>query len=94
MQLTKIEKLNDLKRENKKIEFIYKGWEEPNRGQEIVYYGILINGIDKTQEMFSEEKIQLFINEKIETEHPEKDFVFIPSLGFPLVHILNFNKTT
>ncbi|AWK05287.1 hypothetical protein HYN56_14000 [Flavobacterium crocinum] len=94
IQLTKIDKPNGFKTENKKIEFVYKGWEEPNRGQEIVYYGVLINGVDKTLEFFSEEKIQLFINEKIETEHPEKNFVFIPYSGLILVDILNFNKTS
>lgn len=92
IQLTKIEKLNHSKTPNKKIEFVYKGWEEPNRGQEIVYYSVLINGIDKTQELFSEERIQYCINEKIETEHPGKNFVFIPSLDFLLVDTQNFNK--
>ncbi|MFD2939040.1 hypothetical protein [Flavobacterium notoginsengisoli] len=94
IQLTKIEKLNDFKRENKKLEFIYKGWEEPNRGLEIVYYSVLINAIDRTQELFSEDKIQCHINEKMETEHPSKNFVFIPYSNCPLVDTLKFNKTT
>lgn len=94
MQLTKITNLNDFKRENKKIEFIYKGWEEPNRGQELVYYALLIDGIDKTKELFSENAIQCVINEKIETEHPSKNFAFIPNRDFLLLNTLDFTKTS
>ncbi|WP_431244904.1 hypothetical protein ACQ9BO_12180 [Flavobacterium sp. P21] len=94
MQLTKIDNLNDFKRENKKIELVYKGREEPNRGQELVYYALLIDGIDKTKELFSENAIQCVINEKIETEHPSKNFAFIPNRDFLLLNTLDFTKTS
>lgn len=93
MQLTKITSLNDFKIENKKIEFVYKGWEEPNRGQELVYYALLIDGIDKTKELFSSDTIRCVFNKKIETEHPTKNFAFIPNNDFLLLNTLNLTKT-
>ncbi|MXO05712.1 hypothetical protein [Flavobacterium sp. HBTb2-11-1] len=94
MQLTKIEKLYKFENINKKIEFVYAGWEEPNRGLELVYYTLLINGVDKTQDLFTEKKIQCFIDEKIETEHPIKNFAFIPCKDLFLLDIENFSKVS
>ncbi|MDQ6529246.1 hypothetical protein [Flavobacterium sp. LHD-85] len=94
IQLKKIEKLEPHKILNKKIEFVYKGWEEPNGGQELVYYALLIDGIEKTEELFSENAIQCVINEKIETEHPSKNFAFIPNRDFLLLNTLDFTKTS
>ncbi|MNQ18700.1 hypothetical protein D3C85_317520 [compost metagenome] len=94
IQLKKIEKLEPHKILNKKIEFVYKGWEEPNRGQELVYYALLIDGIDKTKELFSEKVIQCVINEKMETEHPSENFAFIPNSDFLLLNTLDFTKTS
>ena len=94
MQLKKIEKLEPHKILNKKIEFVFKGWEEPNRGQELTYYALLIDGIDKTQELFSSDVIECVINEKIETEHPSSNFAFIPNKDFLLLNTLDFTTTS
>lgn len=94
IQPKKIEKLEPHKILNKKVEFVFKGWEEPNRGQELTYYALLIDGIDKTKELFSENAIQCVINEKIETEHPAKNFAFIPNNDFLLLNTLDFTKTS
>ncbi|WP_433810221.1 hypothetical protein [Flavobacterium johnsoniae] len=93
IQLEKIENLEIYKNLNQKIEFVYKGWEEPNRGQELVYYTLLIDGIDRTRELFSVDTIQCTLNEKIQTEHPTKNFAYIPCKDFLLLDTLNFNKT-
>ena len=92
IQIKQIEHLNLFKIINKKIELKYMGWEEPNRGQELVYYSILIDGIDKTEELFSQKTIQCQVNEKIETEHPTKNFAFIPCIDFILLNTLDFTK--
>lgn len=94
IELKKIENLDLYKNLNKKIEFVYKGWEEPNRGQELVFYSIVIDGIDRTRELFSVDTIQCSLNEKIETEHPVKNFAFIPCKDFILLNTENFNKTS
>ena len=49
IQLNKIENLDHHKNLNKKIEFVFMGWEEPNKGQELSYYILLIDQIDKNQ---------------------------------------------
>jgi hypothetical protein len=92
IQIKQIEHLNLFKIINKKIELKYMGWEEPNRGQELVYYSILIDGIDKTEELFSQKTIQCQVNEKIVTEHPTKNFAFIPCIDYLLLNTLDFTK--
>ncbi|MBS7233025.1 hypothetical protein KHA90_18545 [Flavobacterium psychroterrae] len=92
IQIKQIEHLSLFKTINKQIELKYMGWEEPNRGQNIVYYSVLIDGIDKTEELFSEKTIQCLVNEKIETEHPTKNFVFIPSIDCYLLNTLDYTK--
>jgi hypothetical protein len=92
LQIKKIENLNAFQNINKRIQFVYKGWEEPNRGQDLVYYSILIDGQDKTKELFSVDTIQCVINEKIEVEHPDKNFAFIPCTDFLLLNTVDFTK--
>ncbi|WP_347051782.1 hypothetical protein [Flavobacterium olei] len=94
IELKKVKNLDLYKNLNKKIEFVYKGWEEPNRGQELVFYSILIDGIDRTRELFSVDTIQCTLSEKIDTEHPVKNFAFIPCKDFILLNTENFNKTS
>ncbi|MCM0666537.1 hypothetical protein [Flavobacterium tyrosinilyticum] len=93
IQLNKIENLDPHKNLNKKIEFVFIGWEEPNKGQELSYYILLIDQIDKTKELFSSDTIQCVINKKIETEHPTKNFAFIPNKDFILLNTIDFTKT-
>lgn len=78
---------------NNKVQLKYMGWEEPNRGQELVYNSVLIDGIDKTEELFSAKTIQCLVNEKIEIEHPTKTFAFIPSFGSILINTSDYTKT-
>ncbi len=92
IQLKKIQNLEPYKNLNKKVEFVFAGWEEPNRGQEFTYYSLKIDGIDKTKELFSSDAIHCIINEKIETEHPSKNFAFIPNNDFLLLNTLDFTK--
>lgn len=92
IQIKQIEHLSLFKTINKRIELKYMGWEEPNRGQELVYYSVLLDGIDKTDELFSEKTIQCLVNEKIETEHPTKNFAFIPCIDFLLLNTLDYTK--
>jgi len=92
IQIKQIEHLSLFKTINKRIELKYMGWEEPNRGQEIVYYSVLIDGIDKTEELFSAKTIRCSVNEKIEIEHPTKNFAFIPCIDFLLLDTLDFIK--
>ena len=92
IQIKQIEHLSLFKTINKRIELKYMGWEEPNRGLELVYYSILINGNDMTEELFSEKTIQCQVNEKIETEHPTKNFAFIPCVDFYLLNTLDYTK--
>lgn len=92
IQIKQIEHLSLFKSKNKRIELKYIGWEEPNRGQELVYYSLLIGGKDKTDELFSTKTIQCLLNEKIETEHPTKNFAFIPCVDFYLLNTLDNTK--
>lgn len=92
IQIKQIEHLSLFKTINKKIELKYMGWEEPNRGQELVFYSLLIDGIDKTEELFSTKTIQCLLNEKIEIEHPTKNFAFIPCSDFYLMNTLDYTK--
>jgi len=92
IQIKQIEHLSLFKAINKRIELKYVGWEEPNRGQELVYYSLLIDGIDKTEELFSTKNIQCLLNEKIEIEHPTKNFAFIPCADFLLFNTLDYTK--
>ncbi|MBS7253177.1 hypothetical protein [Flavobacterium branchiicola] len=92
IQLKQIKHLSLFKNLNKKIELKFTGWEEPNRGQELLYYSLFINGIDKTEELFSAKNIQCLLNEKIEIEHPTKNFAFIPSTDFYLLNTLDYTK--
>lgn len=92
IRINKIEHLSLFKTINKRIELKYMGWEEPNRGQELVYYSVLIDGIDKTEELFSAKTIQCLVNEKIEIEHPTKNFAFIPCVDFLLLDTFNYAK--
>lgn len=93
IQLKQIESLSSIKNTNNRIQLKYKGWEERSAGQMIVYHAVLIDDFDKTQELFGEKEIQSSIDEKIEIEHPTKNFAFIPSLGSFLINISNYNKT-
>lgn len=93
IQLKKIENLHSIERTNKKIELKYLGFEEPNRGQVLFYYALLIDGIDKTEALFSTKTLQCVVDEKIETEHPDKDFAFIPCLDSVLLDTLANTKT-
>lgn len=92
IQIKQIEHLSLYKIINERIELKYMGWEEPNRGQELVYYSVLIDGIDKTEELFSAKTIQCLVNEKIEIEHPAKNFAFIPCIDFLLLNTLDYTK--
>lgn len=92
IQIKQIEHLSFYKTVNKRIELKYMGWEEPNRGQELVYYSLLIDGKDKTEELFSAKTIQCLLNEKIEIEHPTKNFAFIPCIDFYLLNTLDYTK--
>lgn len=92
IQIKQIEYLSLFKTINKRIELKYMGWEEPNRGQELVYYSVLIDGIDKTEELFSAKTIPCLLNEKIEIEHPTKNFGFIPCADFYLLNTLDYTK--
>lgn len=92
IQIKQIEHLSLFKTINKKMELKYMGWEEPNRGQELVFYSLLIDGIDKTEELFSTKTIQCLLNEKIEIEHPTKNFAFIPCSDFYLMNTLDYTK--
>lgn len=92
IQIKQIEYLSLFKTINKRIELKYMGWQEPNRGQELVYYSLLIDGKDKTEELFSTKTIQCLLNEKIEIEHPTKNFAFIPCVDFYLLNTLDYTK--
>jgi len=94
IQLKEIEDLEPPKNLNKKVNFVFMGWEEPNKGQEIAYYSLLVDGIDKTKELFSSDTIQCVINNKIETEHPTENFAFVPNSDFLLLNTLDFTKTS
>jgi len=91
-QIKQIEHLSLFKTINKRIQLKYMGWEEPNRGQELVYYSVFIDGIDKTEELFSTKNIQCVLNEKIEIEHPTKTFAFIPCVDLYLLNTLDYTK--
>ncbi|WP_291286252.1 hypothetical protein [Flavobacterium sp.] len=91
-QIKQIEHLSLFKTINKRIQLKYMGWEEPNRGQELVYYSVFIDSIDKTEELFSTKNIQCVLNEKIEIEHPTKNFAFIPCVDFYLLNTLDYTK--
>ncbi|MCC9019408.1 hypothetical protein [Flavobacterium lipolyticum] len=91
-QIKQIEHLSLFKTINKRIQLKYMGWEEPNRGQELVYYSVFIDGIDKTEELFSTKNIQCILNEKIEIEHPTKNFAFIPCVDLYLLNTLDYTK--
>jgi hypothetical protein len=92
IQLEEIKKLAPFKNVKNKIELVYKGWEEQNRAEALAYYAVVINGVDKTQELFSANTIRGFVNEKIEIEHPAKNFMFIPSVDSFLMNTLDFTK--
>lgn len=92
IQIKLIEYLSLFKTINKRIELKYMGWEEPNRGQEILYYSIWIDGIDKTEVLFSEKTIQCVVNEKVETEHPTNNFAYIPSIDSYLLNTSDYTK--
>lgn len=91
-QIMQIEHLSLFKTISRRIELKYMGWEETNRGQELVFYSLLIDGIDKTKELFSAKIIQCLVNEKIEIEHPTKNFAFIPCIDFVLINTLHYTK--
>ncbi|WP_316633909.1 hypothetical protein [uncultured Flavobacterium sp.] len=93
IQVKKIESLSLIKNTNKRIHLKYLGWEELNRGQELVYYTVVIDDIDRTEVLFGEKRIQCSINEKIEIEHPTKDFGFISSIGSFLINTSTYYKT-
>lgn len=90
--ITKIEILSVFKSTNNKVQLKYVGWEELNRGQELVYYSLFIDGKDKTEELFSTKTIQCLLNEKIEIEHPTKNFAFIPCSDFYLLNTFDYTK--
>lgn len=90
--INKIKNLSLFKSINNKVQLKYVGWEEPNRGQELVYYSLFIDGKDKTEELFSTKTIQCLLNEKIEIEHPTKNFAFIPCCDFYLLNTLDYTK--
>lgn len=92
-EVKKIENLSLFKSINNKVHLKYMGWEEPNRGQELVYYSVLINDLDRTEELFSAKTIQCLINEKIEIEHPTKHFAFIPCVDSILLNTFDYTKT-
>lgn len=93
IQLTKIENLSLLKNPNQKIELKYLGWEEPYRGFELFYYALFIDGIDQTETLFSSDKLDCNFNEKMEIEHPTRNFAFIPCADRILLDTSNFSKT-
>lgn len=93
IQLKQIESLSSIKNINNRIQLKYKGWEERSAGQMIVYHAVLIDEFDRTKELFGEKEIQSSIDEKIEIEHPTKNFGFISARGSFLINISNYNKT-
>lgn len=93
MAINKIKNLSLFKSINNKVQLKYMGWEEPNRGQELVYYAVFINDVDKTEELFSVKTIQCLLNEKIEIVHPTKNFAFIPCVDSILINTSDFTKT-
>lgn len=93
IQVKQIESLSLIKNLNNRIHLKYLGWEEPNRGQELVYYAILIDDFNRTEELFGEKRVSCFFNEKIEIEHPTKNFAFLSSLGSFLINISTYHKT-
>lgn len=93
IQVKQIESLSLIKNLNNRIQLKYLGWEEPSAGQMIVYHSVLIDDFDRTNELFGKNRIQSFIDEKIEIEHPTKNFAFLPSLGSFLINISTYHKT-
>jgi hypothetical protein len=93
IDVKKIENLSLSTIINNKVQLKYMGWEEPNRGQELVYYSVLINNVDKTEELFSAKTIQCLVNEKIELAHPTKNFAFIPCIDSILINTSDYTKT-
>lgn len=93
IQSTKIESLSLLKNPNQKIELKYLGWEEPHRGFELFYYALFIEGINQTEALFSSDKLDCNFNEKMEIEHPTRNFAFIPCADRILLDTSNFSKT-
>lgn len=94
IQLTKIENLSSFENQNQKVELKYLGWEEPNRGQELYYYAVMIDGIDQTEALFSTNKLQFSFNENIQIEHPARNFAFISSLENVLIDTSKLTKTS
>lgn len=95
IELQKIEILSLFKNTNEKIELKYMGWAEINRGQELVYYSILIDGVDKTEELFSTKTIECLASNKNKIEHhPTKNFALFPFNGIFLINTSDFTKTS
>lgn len=93
IQVKQIESLSLIKNLNNRVQVKYLGWEELNRGLEVFYYAVLIDDFNRTQEIFGEKRIQCSIDEKVEIEHPTKNFAFIWSLGSFLINISTYQKT-
>ncbi|TPG45230.1 hypothetical protein [Flavobacterium pectinovorum] len=93
IQLKKIESLSSIKNTNNRIQLKFRGWEERSAGQMIVYHAVLIDEFDRTKELFGEKEIQCSSDEKIEIEHPTKNFGFIASHGSFLINPSNYSKT-
>ncbi|WP_299123059.1 hypothetical protein [uncultured Tenacibaculum sp.] len=80
MKIEKIDTIPNLNvstKERVKLKFLKA--EEPNRGEEIIYYSLYVDNIDYTEKIFGQNKIACSISNSthIESEHNNK-FVFIP----------------
>jgi hypothetical protein len=93
IQLKKIKSLSSIKNTTNRIQLKFRGWEERSAGQMIVYHAVLIDDFDRTKDLFGEKEIQCSSDEKIEIEHPTKNFGFIRSIGSFLINTSDYSKT-
>ncbi|MFL0127270.1 hypothetical protein V2625_06875, partial [Tenacibaculum maritimum] len=92
-EIKQLPNLNTIK--NNQVLLKYLGSKEPNRGQELVYYSLMINSLDVTEEVFSEKEIVCdFKYGKTQLYKGDKFFsyLFVPHDGGYLINKNTFEK--
>ncbi|CAA0173316.1 hypothetical protein [Tenacibaculum maritimum] len=92
-EIKQLPNLNTIK--NNQVLLKYLGSKEPNRGQELVYYSLMINSLDVTEEVFSEKEIVCdFKYGKTQLYKGDKSFsyLFVPHDGGYLINKNTFEK--
>ncbi|XKW98345.1 hypothetical protein R8G64_07670 [Tenacibaculum maritimum] len=92
-EIKQLPNLNTIK--NNQVLLKYLGSKEPNRGQELVCYSLMINSLDVTEEVFSEKEIVCdFKYGKTQLYKGDKFFsyLFVPHDGGYLINKNTFEK--